>query len=57
MFTFKIFEIPDGKSQNSIQIQPDSLDLGDVTLKDGKVEIDFDKNLVSFVLSSILKQP
>ncbi|MBO6534978.1 MAG: DUF177 domain-containing protein [Balneolaceae bacterium] len=44
MFTFKIFEIPDGKSQNSIQIQPDSLDLGDVTLKDGKVEIDFDKN-------------
>ncbi len=44
MFTFKIFEIPDGKSQNSIQIGPDSLDLGDVTLKEGQVDISFDKN-------------
>ncbi|MBO6792330.1 MAG: DUF177 domain-containing protein [Balneolaceae bacterium] len=44
MFTFKIFEIPDGKSQKSIQITPGSLDLGDVSLKQGNVEINFDKN-------------
>ena len=43
MFKFKIFEIPDGKSERALELKADSLDLGNVVLKDGFIQIEFNK--------------
>jgi len=44
MFTFKIFEIPDGKSSETIRLNPESLDLGEASLQSGTVDIEFEKS-------------
>ena len=43
MFKFKIFEIPDGKSTRTIEMGPESIDLGDVSWINGSIAVDFDK--------------
>lgn len=43
MFTFKIFEIPDGKSTRMLSLTPRALELGDVELKQGKIALNFEK--------------
>lgn len=45
MFTFKIFEIPEGKSERKLELSPDDLDLGEVSLKKGTIDIEFDRSL------------
>lgn len=42
MFRFKIFELPEGQSNKTLELDADALDLGeDVTFKGGVLEIDF----------------
>ncbi|MFN1834056.1 DUF177 domain-containing protein [Balneola sp. MJW-20] len=41
MLNFKIFEIPEGRSERSVELSSDDLDLGDIPLKEGKVDISF----------------
>ncbi|RNC80061.1 MAG: DUF177 domain-containing protein [Balneola sp.] len=41
MFKFKIFEIPEGKSERSIQLNAEDIDLGEVSLKSGTININF----------------
>lgn len=41
MFKFKIFEIPEGKSERKVQLGNDDLDLGEVSLQSGTIDIDF----------------
>lgn len=43
MLRFKIFEIPDGKSEKNIEISSDELDLEDITFKGGSIHIEFYK--------------
>jgi len=43
MFTFKIFEIPDGKSSGLLQLKPESIDLGKLSIDTGKVQLEFEK--------------
>ncbi len=43
MFKFKIFDIPDGKSKRTLILGEKELDLGDYTLKKGKIDIEFYK--------------
>lgn len=43
MFKFKIFEIPDGKSERTLQLKTDSLNLGEILLKNGLIHIEFNK--------------
>lgn len=45
MFTFKIFEIPEGKSERTIQVGSDDLDLGDTVLKEGQIDVQFERGL------------
>ena len=45
MFTFKIFEIPDGKSTRTLDLKPGSIDLGDISLLNGNIDLEFDKGL------------
>ncbi len=44
MFTFKIFEIPDGKSSKNLVLESSSLDLGEVDLIAGEIMVDFEKS-------------
>lgn len=41
MLRFKIFEIPEGRSERSVDIAPGDLDLGEVPLKSAKADIKF----------------
>ncbi|MCG8372819.1 MAG: DUF177 domain-containing protein [Balneolales bacterium] len=43
MFKFKIFEIPEGKSTRALSLTSDDLDLGEIKLNTGSVNIDFDR--------------
>ncbi len=43
MFKFKIFEIPEGKSERSVQLNKGDLDLGEVSLQSGTIHIDFNR--------------
>jgi uncharacterized metal-binding protein YceD (DUF177 family) len=43
MFKFKIFEIPEGKSNRTLSLDGESLDLGEITLLSGTVHIEFDR--------------
>lgn len=45
MFKFKIFEIPEGKSERTLQLNAGDLDLGEVTLKGGTIHIEFNRAL------------
>ena len=45
MLKFKIFEIPEGQSQRTVQLQPEDLNLGDVPFKRGSVKIEFYKTV------------
>ena len=45
MFKFKIFEIPEGKSERTLELSPGDLDLGEVSLKGGNIHIVFDRSL------------
>lgn len=45
MFTFKIFEIPEGKSERTIRVGSDDLDLDDTKLKKAIVQIEFERGL------------
>ena len=41
MLKFKIFEIPEGQSEKTLQLGSEELDLGDVTFQGGSLHIDF----------------
>lgn len=43
MLEFKIFEIPDGRSKRSVQLEADAFNLGRVSFKGGLVDIEFYK--------------
>ncbi len=43
MFKFKIFEIPEGKSERNVQLSNGDLDLGEVSLQSGTIHIDFNR--------------
>ena len=43
MFTFKIFEIPDGKSNRKLILTETTIDLGEVTLKQAEIVLEFEK--------------
>lgn len=43
MFKFKIFDIPDGKSQRTVNLEQKDLDLEDYTFKNGTIDIEFYK--------------
>ena len=43
MFTFKIFEIPDGKSNRKLILSETTIDLGEVSLKQAEVALEFEK--------------
>ncbi|MEQ9308846.1 MAG: DUF177 domain-containing protein [Balneolaceae bacterium] len=45
MFKFKIFEIPEGKSERTLQLKTGDLDLGEVSLKNGTLDIEFNRTL------------
>ena len=45
MFKFKIFEIPEGKSTRTLSLTSNDLDLGEIKLNTGSVNIDFDRTL------------
>lgn len=45
MFKFKIFEIPDGKSERTIQLNAESIDVGEILIKSGIIQIEFNKTL------------
>merc|ERR1711879_298134 len=53
MFTFKIFEIPEGKSERTLDLSPGDLELGEeVSLKSGTIQINFDHSL-HFILVNL----
>ncbi len=52
MFKFKIFEIPEGKSERTIQLSADDLDLGEVSFKSGTIDIEFNRSL-HFILAKL----
>ncbi len=41
MLKFKIFEIPEGQSQRTVEISSDDIDTGELPFKGGTVDIDF----------------
>lgn len=43
MLQFKIFEIPDGRSERSVQLETNELNLGRIPFKGGSVDIEFYK--------------
>ena len=43
MFTFKLFEIPDGKSSKKLSLTAHALELGEIQLEQGKILLDFEK--------------
>jgi uncharacterized metal-binding protein YceD (DUF177 family) len=43
MFTFKIFEIADGKSTRTLLLTPQSMDMGEVLLRSGSIDLEFEK--------------
>jgi uncharacterized metal-binding protein YceD (DUF177 family) len=45
MFTFKIFEIPDGKSERTLRARSEDLDLKDVELNQADIHIQFERGL------------
>lgn len=45
MFKFKIFEIPEGQSERSLSLSDGDLDLGEVSLKGGDIDIEFQRTL------------
>ena len=45
MFKFKIFEIPEGKSERTLELESRDLDLGEVVFKGGTIHLDFDRAL------------
>lgn len=45
MLKFKIFEIPEGQSEKTVELGTDELDLGEVTFKGGSVHIEFYRGL------------
>ncbi|MEX0609170.1 MAG: DUF177 domain-containing protein [Balneolaceae bacterium] len=45
MLKFKIFEIPDEKSERIVELDSDEFDLGDITMKSGKLFIKFYRTL------------
>lgn len=53
MFKFKIFEMPEGKSERVLTLRADSLDLGKVTLISGSIRVEFDRS-PHFVLVKLL---
>lgn len=52
MFKFKIFEIPEGKSERTLQLSAEDLDLGDVSLNYGTIHIEFNRSL-HFILAKL----
>ena len=44
MFTFKIFEIPDGKSSKTLVLDSNSINLSEVSLTTAKIHVEFDKS-------------
>lgn len=46
MFTFKIFEIPDGKSSKTLVLDSNSINLGEVNLTTAKIHVEFDKSAI-----------
>ncbi len=52
MFKFKIFEIPEGKSERTLQLNTGDLDLGEISLKSGTIEIEFNRSL-HFILTKL----
>lgn len=52
MFKFKIFEIPEGKSERTLQLTSGDLDLGEISLKSGTIEIEFNRSL-HFILAKL----
>lgn len=45
MFKFKIFEIPEGKSERKLQLNAGDFELGEVKLKTGTIDIEFNRAL------------
>ena len=45
MFSFKIFEIPEGRSERTLELNRNDLDLGDTPFKGGRIYIQFDRSL------------
>tara|TARA_R110000868_G_scaffold37111_9_gene131485 strand:- start:20247 stop:20753 length:507 start_codon:yes stop_codon:yes gene_type:complete len=45
MFKFKIFEIPEGKSERKLQLKAGVLNLDEVKLKSGTIDIEFNRTL------------
>ncbi|MEX0721854.1 MAG: DUF177 domain-containing protein [Balneolaceae bacterium] len=41
MLKFKIFEIPEGRSERTLELNSDEFDLGDILYKGGKLNIEF----------------
>ncbi len=50
MIEFKVNEIPDGKSEQVLSIDPNQIDVGDVTLNDLQLKVHFDKSAVTIRL-------
>lgn len=44
MFTFKIFEIPEGKSEKKLNLSSADLDLDDISFKGGEIDLEFDRS-------------
>lgn len=45
MLKFRIFEIPEGQSEKTLELNSEELDLGETKLKDGTIHIEFNRTL------------
>lgn len=45
MLTFKIFEIPEGQSERTLELDSEELNLGETPLKSGEIHIEFYRTL------------
>lgn len=45
MLKFRIFEIPEGRSERTLELSSDELDTGDISFKGGKLNIEFYRTL------------
>tara|TARA_R110002096_G_scaffold432976_4_gene650808 strand:- start:4855 stop:5358 length:504 start_codon:yes stop_codon:yes gene_type:complete len=45
MLKFKIFEIPEGQSERSVQLGNEDLDLGELPFKGGTIDIEFSRTI------------
>ncbi|MDZ7806748.1 MAG: DUF177 domain-containing protein [Gracilimonas sp.] len=45
MLKFKIFEIPEGQSERTVDLGKDDLDLGDLAFKGGEIHLEFHRTL------------